>query len=61
MKKVLLKIYLEPQTKRIIEKIAVATQTSQSQTARDLINDYFDSIVFPEDEKWGYSVWQKKE
>lgn len=61
MKKVLLKIYLEPRTKRIIEKIAVATQTSQSQTARDLINDYFDSIVFPEDEKRGYSVWQKKE
>lgn len=61
MKKALLKIYLEPQTKRIIEKIAVATQTSQSQTARDLINDYFDSIVFPEDEKRGYSVWQKKE
>lgn len=61
MKKVLLKIYLEPQTKRIIEKIAEVTQTSQSQTARDLINDYFESIVFPEDEKEGYNVWQKIE
>lgn len=61
MKKVLLKIYLEPHTKRIIEKIAEVTQTSQSQTARDLINAYFESIVFPEDEKEGYNVWQKIE
>ena len=60
MKKVLLKIYLEPHTKRIIEKIAEVTQTSQSQTARDLINAYFESIVFPEDEKEGCSVWQKQ-
>ena len=59
MKKVLLKIYLEPQTKTTISELASKNKTSISKTARTLIEEHFDSIVFPEDEKRGCSVWKR--
>ena len=51
MKKVLVKVYVFPVTKSKIKKIAVQNKKSQSNIVRNWVEDYLDTLVFPEDEK----------
>lgn len=49
MKKVMQKIYVLPETKEKIEKVAEQSKVSQSKVLRHWIEEYLDTLVFPED------------
>ena len=53
LKKVLIKIYVSPETKTKIKVIAEKKKKSQSKIVRHWVEDYLDTLVFPEDEKRG--------
>lgn len=43
------KIYVLPETKEKIEKVAEQSKVSQSKVLRHWIEEYLDTLVFPED------------
>lgn len=49
MRKVLQKVYLSPESKEKIERLAEQKNISQSSIARHWIEDYLDILVFSED------------
>lgn len=51
LKKVLIKIYVSPETKVKVKKVAKQKKKSQSMVVRHWIEDYLDTLVFPEDEE----------
>ena len=51
MKKVMQKIYVSPETKAKIEKVAEREMVSQSKVLRHWVEEYLDILVFPEDVK----------
>ena len=51
MKKVMQKMYVSPETKAKIEKVAEQEKVSQSKVLRHWIEEYLDILVFPEDVK----------
>ena len=53
MKKVLIKIYVSPETKVKVKKVAKQKKKSQSTVVRHWVEDYLDTLVFPEDEERG--------
>ncbi len=53
LKKVLIKIYVSPETKTKIKVIAAKKKKSQSKIVRHWVEDYLDTLVFPEDEERG--------
>ena len=53
LKKVLIKIYVSPETKTKIKVIAKKKNKSQSKIVRHWVEDYLDTLVFPEDEERG--------
>ena len=53
LKKVLIKIYVSPETKTKIKVIAKKKNKSQSKIIRHWVEDYLDTLVFEEDEKKG--------
>ena len=62
LKKVLIKIYVSPETKTKIKVIAKKKNKSQSKVVRHLVEDclnsnwvedYLNTLVFPEDEERG--------
>lgn len=53
LKKVLIKIYVSPETKVKVKKVAKQKKKSQSTVVRHWVEDYLDTLVFPEDEERG--------
>ena len=53
LKKVLIKIYVSPETKIKIKTVAKQKKKSQSTVVRHWVEDYLDTLVFPEDEERG--------
>ncbi len=51
MKKVMQKMYVSPETKAKIEKVAEQEKVSQSKVLRHWVEEYLDILVFPEDVK----------
>ena len=51
LEKVLIKIYVSPETKVKIKKVAKQQEKSVSTVLRHWVEDYLDIVVFPEDEK----------
>ena len=51
MKKVMQKIYVSPETKAKIERVAEQEKVSQSKVLRHWVEEYLDILVFPEDVK----------
>jgi len=49
LKKVMQKIYVSPDTKEKIEKVAEQNKVSQSKVLRHWVEEYLDTLVFPED------------
>ena len=49
MKKVMQKIYVSPETKAKIERVAAQNEVSQSRVLRHWVEEYLDILVFPED------------
>ena len=49
MKKVMQKIYVSPETKAKIERVAAQNEVSQSRVLRHWVEEYLDNLVFPED------------
>ena len=49
MKKVMQKIYVSPETKAKIERVASQNEVSQSRVLRHWVEEYLDILVFPED------------
>ena len=49
LKKVLIKIYVSPETKVMVKKVAKQKKKSQSTVLRHWVEDYLDTLVFPED------------
>ena len=43
------KIYVSPDTKEKIEKVAEQNKVSQSKVLRHWVEEYLDNLVFPED------------
>ena len=53
MKKVMQKIYVSPEIKAKIERVAEQNKLSQSKVLRHWLEEYLDILVFPEDEERG--------
>ena len=49
----LIKIYVSPETKVKVKKIAKQNKKSESTVIRHWIEDYLDTLVFPEDKEGG--------
>ena len=43
------KIYVSPETKAKIERVAAQNEVSQSRVLRHWVEEYLDNLVFPED------------
>lgn len=59
MKKIEQKVYVTPESKDKIKKIANACEVSSSTLIRHWVENYLDILVFPEDGERGDRIEQK--